>query len=178
MYLIMNRIHTPIKNDGIKVSPAARWARQCRSRIPKHLRFCFDIECDPKYQDRSVKQKTELANMLSMAKFKGAAEDRRVISEEDYNNVLDMIDSSRVILNARNVLFARSWAELNFLNDLQIMRQKALDSEDVNKLISVYKLIDSKESKLIELRQLNKRKPKVKKPEPEIYGDPLADDPD
>ena len=174
----MNKIHTHIKNDGIKVSPAARWARQCRSRVPKHLRFCFDIECDPKHHDRSIKQKIELANMLSMAKFKGAAEDRHVISEEDYNDVLDMIEGSRAILNARNILFARGWAELNFLNDLQIMRQKALDSEDVNKLISVYKLVDSKESKLIELRQLNKRKQKVRKPEPIVLGDPLADDPD
>ena len=54
---------------------------------------------------------------------------------------------------------------LLLLNDhIVIMRQKALASEGLSKLIADHKFIDQKEAKLIELRGLKKRKSKVRKP--------------
>jgi len=149
-----------------------RWAKTQRFYINAKYRCIFDIESSPEHFKKSIEEKVKLANMREEAD--GTPEYR--VSEYEYRRFLIWMSRHPNVMRARTIMLLSKFQDERLIKHVLLMEQKALKSEDPNKLINLHKFINGFNSATMELLGLdidNKRKKNKKsyKPKPFISPD-------
>lgn len=166
-------VATPIKLKGrkLRVSPAEKWARAARLKIPPPLRFVFDVESNYKFFKSSLDVKVKKAEELSKKAYE--REDRIEITPKIYEDVSTLIYEDARLSLAASVMFSLSFIGQTFQDTLDNAYAKALQHDDPAKVISVHKWAFQFLEYMSNLKGLNRAKaaPPASKPGDVVEGE-------
>jgi len=109
-------------------------------------KIVFDVECDPQHRKKSLKQKVEVANrsvQWYMKRYPDKGE-LALIDEEFYEMCREEFSFNRNLLAAMNYLFLGLWADERNFDYLYEAEEKAKESDDPGKLLSIITFVDKR----------------------------------
>lgn len=151
-------VTTPERLTGrkLRVSPAEKWSRAARLKIPGPLRYIFDTEANHKFFSEDFVVKAAHAEELSKRTYK--KEDRIEITPEIYEKTHKIIyDDARLSL-AIAIMFSLSFVGQTFQETLAMAYAKAVLNKDPGKLIAVHKWAFQFLEHMSHLKGINKAK--------------------